>query len=508
MPYAILKSKDEGLYCGVNELSTEPVCWYSELLPGYDSAIDGRVPETDEIAGKPVHTLFAPVHMCYIVPNEKRSLTPIIINAYKGSWENGVDEYKRLIKRESKTAKPPKWADDVHSWLQLHINSPEDELRMKFSDLPKVAEECVKYGVKAIQLVGWNYGGQDRGNPSHDFDHRLGTFDDLKNAIAKCREMGVKIILFAKFTWADRSTEWYRKELINCAIKDPYGDPYYHGGYEYQTPSQLLGISTRRFSPMCFGSKEYLEICKKEFKKIIELDCDGMLFDECLHHTPAIVCFDKTHNHRYGWPVYANDRYFVEQLREVSAKNPDFLYSGEAVYDTEFEQYELSYFRSRDKNHIPLSRYMRPNAQIMTAVSGFNDRNMINQCLMYRYIISYEPYNFKGKLSDFPDTVEYGNKMDNLRRKFRKYFWDGEFKGTLGMQVKCEYNPDFSTYSRFEADDGTSGVVVCNYEDTEITVEVKCENCNLSKSVNVDDGNEIPFEKTVTLPPRSAIVLM
>ena len=32
----------------------------------------------------------------------------------------------------------------------------------------------------------------------------------------------------------------------------------------------------------------------------------------------------------------------------------------------------------------------------MTAVTGFNDRNMVNQCLMYRYIISYEPYNFKG----------------------------------------------------------------------------------------------------------------
>ena len=41
----------------------------------------------------------------------------------------------------------------------------------------------------------------------------------------------------------------------------------------------------------------------------------------------------------------------------------------------------------------------------MTAVTGFNDRNMINQCLMYRYIISYEPYNFKGRLDDYPLTA-------------------------------------------------------------------------------------------------------
>ncbi len=38
----------------------------------------------------------------------------------------------------------------------------------------------------------------------------------------------------------------------------------------------------------------------------------------------------------------------------------------------------------------------------MTAVTGFNDRNMLNQCLLYRYIISYEPYNFKGTAGGFP----------------------------------------------------------------------------------------------------------
>ena len=40
---------------------------------------------------------------------------------------------------------------------------------------------------------------------------------------------------------------------------------------------------------------------------------------------------------------------------------------------------------------------MLPDALFMTAVTGFDDRNMINQCLLYRYIISYEPYNFKGR---------------------------------------------------------------------------------------------------------------
>ena len=68
----------------------------------------------------------------------------------------------------------------------------------------------------------------------------------------------------------------------------------------------------------------------------------------------------------------------------------------------------------------------------MTAVTGFNDRNMINQCLLYRYIISYEPYNFKGRLDDYPLTMAYGRQMDALRSELRDYFWDGEFRDEVG----------------------------------------------------------------------------
>jgi hypothetical protein len=37
---------------------------------------------------------------------------------------------------------------------------------------------------------------------------------------------------------------------------------------------------------------------------------------------------------------------------------------------------------------------------------------MINQCHLYRYIISYEPYNFKGRLDDFPQTTAMRRQMD------------------------------------------------------------------------------------------------
>jgi hypothetical protein len=130
---------------------------------------------------------------------------------------------------------------------------------------------------------------------------------ELKLAIAEIQALGVKVILFSKFTWTDRASPHFHSDLIRLAIKDPYGDYYLHPGYQYQTATQLLDINTKRLIPMCFLSEDYLRLCDLEYQKTLALGADGILFDECLHHGPALLCFDPKHGHRLGAPVYAND---------------------------------------------------------------------------------------------------------------------------------------------------------------------------------------------------------
>jgi hypothetical protein len=508
-PFILLRGENQGLYAGVAAASSELVAWHTELRPGYSSSIDARVPSMSEIAGKDVHTRFAAVHIPYIQPGEKRELTPIALQPYQGGWQHGVDIYKTWRSTWMKLPKVPAWATDPHAWQQVHINSPEDELRIRFSDLPRIGAECAAHGVKAIQLVGWNDGGQDQGNPSHDPDPRLGTFEELRQAIRRINEMGVKVILFAKFTWSDRATPRFHSDLHRLAIKDPYGDFHVYAGYQYQTATQLLDLNTKRLIPMCFLSEEYLRLCDEEFKKTVDLGADGILFDECLHHSPALLCFDPNHGHRYGAPVYANDRKLIWNFDRI-AQNPDFLFAGEACYDWEMEAYQLSYHRSESKAHIPLSRYMLPEAQFMTAVTGFNDRNMVNQCLLYRYIISYEPYNFKGSLNDFPETVAYGRQMDHLRTILREFFWDGEFRDTVGASVTLN-GQHHHPYSVFHSRTShKSALVVGNYDDWKtITLQATLDNGeSLSKYRLIDDEEWKPVASGIILPPQSAAVVL
>ena len=82
---------------------------------------------------------------------------------------------------------------------------------------------------------------------------------------------------------------------------------------------------------------------------------------------------------------------------------------------------------------------------------------MISQCLLNRYIISYEAYMFKGMLSDYPDTVDYGQKMDALRSDLREYFWDGRFCGRLGGSVQLGDRGTLDSYAVYQNAGGRQG---------------------------------------------------
>jgi hypothetical protein len=510
-PFILLRDAEQGLYAGVQQASAELVSWHTALHPGYRDALDSTVPDGPTIAGTPVCTRFAAVHVPFIAPGEERTLTPIILEPYQGDWQQGVDRYTAWRSGWMVPATPPDWAREPHAWLQIQMNSPEDELRFRFTDLLEVGAECARYGVRAIQLVGWNTGGQDQNNPSHLPDPRLGTADELRGAIAAVRALGVKVILFSKFTWADRATSRFREDLIRLAIKDPYGDYYLHPGYRYHTATQLLDINTKRLVPMCFLAEEYLRVCEEEFTQILALEPDGILYDECQHHSPALLCFDPTHGHRPGAPVYAQDRTLITRLRRLAAQTrPGFLFAGEACYDWEMEVYDLAYFRSWDPHHLPLSRYMLPQGQFMTAITGFDDRNMLNQCLLDRYVISYEPYNFKGRLQDFPLSVAYGRQIDALRTDLRAYLWDGEFRGTGGATV-TEDGRAHQPFSVFrERTSGRQCLVIANYAAAR-TVRVQAhlaEGRPLARFRRVEDPAWQPVEAGITIPPRSAVVVL
>jgi hypothetical protein len=146
----------------------------------------------------------------------------------------------------------------------------------------------------------------------------------------------------------------------------------------------------------------------------------------------------------------------------------------------------------------------------MVAVQGFNDRDKLNLCLLYRYIISYEPYNFKGRPEDYPLTLEYGKKIDALRRKYAEYLWHTECRDTIGASVTSD-GKSHSLYSVFvNPESGKRAIAIANQDpkkkiQASVQVEGKCGNFMI---VTPEKPEPTPFKSEVAIPPRSAAVLL
>jgi hypothetical protein len=208
--------------------------------------------------------------------------------------------------------------------------------------------------------------------------------------------------------------------------------------------------------------------------------------------------------------LYAGDAPLAEGFRRmIDERNADFLMAGEACYDLEYRHYSISYFRIPNPNHVPIQRYMDPRAGIMVGVAGFHDRGTLNQCLLYRYIASYEPFNFKGRLDDFPRTLEYGKKVDALRRRYREFLWRGEFRHTRGAEVRSG-GQSYPWYSVFRSGSGgRQAVVVANFsrdEELEASVELAGTGRDLAVA-SPEAPDPRPARGKIVLPPLSCAVV-
>jgi len=439
----------------------------------------------------------------YIDPKETLEIVPVVLKPYEGDWYSGTDIYKAWRKKWYKAPHRPEWIKQVNAWQQLQINSSESRINFKFSDLVNYAKEAKRYGVNAIQLTGWTYGGQDRGLPLHDVDPRLGTLNEFKKAIADCQAMGVNIILFTKFTWVEYTSPQY--DIFNKYICwDEDSALHFHGGYSYNTYTQLKKINNRRLGSLCQLEDSCRLLLCREFKKCLDLGAAGMVYDENYHHGGVQLCFNPNHKHKNPAFEFQGSNLLGRDFYEMTQQySPDFLMAGEACYDAE-ALYYATYTRT-DIFQDPVERYIDSELPVACAIIDHNDLNKINMCLLNRYAMCYEPRYFKGRLSEFPRNMAYGMKVDSLRRRYSDYLWTAEYINKKEAKVEGK---DL-LYSVFKRSDGKRAIVIMNYNTSKSSIAHLTLNDSGSLTmVSPEKQDERPFPDNVQIEPQRVIVVL
>lgn len=506
--FTLVHNTKQGLYLSSmdHELDEYIRCEY-ELFPTpeYATFVGGTLSKQHAGERKRMRTLLKAARMLYVQGHSERALVPFILAPYTGTWHKGVDIYKKWRSTWFVAPRRAEWLNHVNSWQQLQINSSESRINFKIKDLYKYVDECEKYGVDAIQLTGWTKGGQDRGLPSHDLDPRLGTVDEFKKVIAYANKKGVKILLFTKFTWADLTTDYHERYLPHLAWTQA-GDTCIHPGYNYNTYTQLVGINTRRFGIFCMMDENLRKKLHVEFQKCLDLGAPGMVYDENQHHAGTFLCFNPNHGHKIPGFIYKGADLLGREFYEMCRKsNPDFLMTGEGPYDLQ-SQYYATYTRG-EYDHEPVLRYIDSEVPIAFLVTDHGDKNRINACVANRYSISYEPRNFKGRLNEFPRVLEYGQKVDKLRKRYEDFLWHGEFMDILGAEVA---GGNFRHTVFRNKKNNKRAVVVYNADMRKSAVATVTLEESADSLVMVSPEKQVPvkFDGKVEIEPQSLVVVM
>ena len=159
---------------------------------GYDEGVFLKLSETTHKL-RYMHTLYTD-----IAPNTSWQSAEFILTPHHKGWAKGIIPYRLWAKQHIKPLYPlPDHIRDGLGYRTIWMKNfyPEDPegVNFKFSDLPKVARESKEHGLDEIVLWGWY---ENLKLPLPAPYRFLGTEQDMANAVAECKKIGVNVAPF------------------------------------------------------------------------------------------------------------------------------------------------------------------------------------------------------------------------------------------------------------------------------------------------------------------------
>ncbi len=503
-PYMLIQACGEGMYFGRHDACPDyRLAYFSYLVPEVRDSHTFRYDRATAPSGERPYVKLGAYHLVFLGQGSEKELSCVSAEPYIGTWQNGLEHFSAWAARALPAPVIPQWAKELHSWCQLQMSSYGYGVRYRYAELPAIGRELIKHGVKAIQITGWTKGGMDGELPCHDTDPRLGTHDEFRQAITELEEMGIRVVLYCKFVFADMRTRRFSEEYEKYASRDVYGLVHSFGGYPYDRPAMISGMNAHRLAIMCMNDARWRKTCLKQLKTILSLGASGLLFDETFSHCACEYCFDASHGHPVPAYSFVGDVALAREMRQLCEDmgRGDFLLGGEALPALYRPFYGLSYFRFMG-NNMPDYRYIDPEYPMLCTAKALEDRSPLNFCLMYRTLISYEPHHFKGRIADFPLLLEYGTRIDALRSRYIDRLWHVRMIPTGG------YAPEESGICAslmVSVKSGLKTLVLVNVTEEEICVSPP--HTGSWTVATPEDSEERARDALIRIPPLSAAVL-
>lgn len=180
------EDKRQGIYVAHEDADSSFGAWWLQVKPGADWGGSSYVwPRTNQPQGMCLAWVCFP----FCQPGERWQSAPTVIRFHEGTWWQATDLYREFYDLHFPIDRTNNWLWQEDAWQSTIISYPDDVIGYRFVDLPELARQACDAGIRVIQIDGWDRGGLDRDYPHYEPDPRLGSEDELREAIAECEAM-------------------------------------------------------------------------------------------------------------------------------------------------------------------------------------------------------------------------------------------------------------------------------------------------------------------------------
>ncbi len=382
--------------------------------------------------------------------------------------------------------------------------------RFRYRDLPEYAAEVADPSLGVGEVVFWHWWLKN-GYPIV-LDGRLGTEEELRTALDRCREMGVPISLFVSHhilrDTDETDPDWLHRNKTGQAVVWNWT---YSSDYIPKFP--VLFAATHSMVKASALSPGWRETGLNEYRRALDLGAESICFDVFYawgepNYSPSAD----------GEPDEEGER-LIEFAREarriIRERRPEGSFSGEwpSELKVPIMDYTWDWRNADDVADCAPFRYVFPQFRLNANV-GAHPRGPV-VAFMEDALLNIMPGGLQTeRLADHPQLVDLLRRLTTLRRRFLPFFTEGRYRHLEGALVE-------GGDARVFTHEGDALVIVANPTDAEANVTVSVdvdrlglpgsdwtvEAHDLDGSVDPRAATGVAYRTTETLDPDGLVVL-
>ena len=409
------------------------------------------------------------VHPRRIKPGETWQSPPVRINVRQGDWHATAREHREWLETWIKKPDRPKKFADAIGWHFLFMKHQDGVVCCDYEGLPAMAEAALAAGCPYLLAFGWQECGHDNAYMyGYVANEQWGGAAKLREAVEKCRAMGVEIMPFYNGTLANVEMPEHKEFGHKWEAKTRAGHPYYAGDWarhNFDAPTRNRAMLHHEIAPCKEQREYYLQTIDR---MINEYGFRNMQLDQGSEKMNV----DYNEDHIVTTP----DRVYVDGVLELLPKVREMVQqvNPEGVVIVEFLNDMTGQWTDSSWDWDLMFPFPEPIFYTIPWVFGSHEidaleYDQVNKAFAYKLHLDMKIDGGDAPITKYPRFAEHVRRNAELRRRVSDYYSVADFRDQDGLTVECD-SEDLIAKVYENRGARKAGIVLCETEGKETAV--------------------------------------